>query len=120
MERVKRIEKRAVIIIMVATFLSMILIRSFNFTLGLAVGGVIELLNFYALRRIIQEILKGTSPQKQALMAFALMLKFVALAVSLYFATRMLPVDMLAVIIGVSLMLVSIVIEGFYPEKLSF
>lgn len=117
MERFKRIERHTIALVVVAVVFCMAVLRDFNITLGVAVGGVIELINFHALRRLVEEILRGTRPDKQALMAIALALKFVALAGCFYGAIHILNVNVIALIAGVSLVVVAIIIEGFYPER---
>lgn len=116
MERFKRIERRTVALVIVAVLFCMVALRDFNITLGVAVGGAIELINFYALRRLVEEILRGTRPDKQALLVIALALKFTALAGCFYGAIYILNVNVIALIAGISLVVVSIIIEGFYPE----
>lgn len=117
MERFKRIERRTIVLVIVAVLFCAVVLRDFNITLGVTVGGVIELINFHALRRFVEEILRGTRPDKQVLLAIALALKFVALAACFYGAIHMLNVNVIALIAGVSLVVVSIIIEGFYPER---
>jgi hypothetical protein len=83
-------------------------------TLGVFVGGGLELGNLMALRWLVEAILRSTSPQKQALLGMALAMKFAILAGALYAAHLLLPLNTVALVAGVSLTFVAIVVEGLF------
>jgi len=109
----RRVERTALTLVGVATLASL-LTGDRAVVLGVGVGGALAALNFMALWRILASIFKsaGTNPQKQALMAVLLMLKFGFLAVSLYLVVRYVPLNSLALLVGISLVVLAIFTEG--------
>lgn len=108
-----RVERTALGLVGVATLASL-LVGDRAVVLGIGVGGGMAAVNFMALRRILGSIFRsaGSNPQKQAVMAVLLMLKFGVLAASLYLVLRYVPLSALAFLVGVSLVVLAIFAEG--------
>lgn len=107
-----RIERLAALLVGLTTLLSL-LFWDASITLGAAVGGAIAALNFYALRRLVQAITSSENQSKQAVMVILLTMKLGALAGAIYLMINYLPVNPLAFMVGVSVIVLSIFIEGF-------
>ena len=105
------IEKLALVLVAFATLLSLFA-ASMQFSLGVAVGGVLGVANFYALRRLMTGIMHSKSAPRQALLTVLLLLKFGLLGLALYLVIVYLPVDAVGMLLGVSLVVVSIFLEG--------
>jgi hypothetical protein len=112
MPRIQRVEKLAALFVAVATALSLLLWDG-GVTLGVALGGALGTLNFFALRRLVQAIGRGGSQRKQVVLMLALSLKLGLLAILLFLIVRLLPVSPLALLVGISLVVLAIFIEGF-------
>ncbi len=110
---VQRIEKLAALLVGIAT-LATLFLRDPRVTLGLALGGALATINFWALRRILQGILQGGSnPRRQAVLGLLLTIKLGVLAAVIYLAVSYLPVHPIAFLAGVSVVVLAIFIEGF-------
>ena len=109
---VQRIERLSLLLVGVATLASLLL-WDLGITLGVALGGAVGTANFYALRRLIQSMVSGDSPRKQTVMVVLLMLKFGLLAALIYLAVKLLPINPVALLVGVSMVVLSIFVEGF-------
>lgn len=111
---IHRVERIAIVFVAVATLLSLLFWPRAVF-LGVATGGGLAAVNFYALRRILQGILQasGRNPAKQVMLAVLLTLKFGVLAACLFLIVKYVAVDPVAFMVGISLVVLAIFIEGF-------
>lgn len=110
--QIERIERLSLILVAAATLVSLVFWTA-SITLGTLVGGGLAALNFIALRRLVQAIVQGSQPRKQAMMVILLALKLGVLAASLFLIIRYLPVHPLALVVGISIVVISIFAEGF-------
>jgi hypothetical protein len=108
----QRIERLSLLLAVLAAGASL-LCKSWSVTLSVALGGVLATLNFFALRRILQGIFTGKSPRKQVLLGVLLTLKFSVIAAGIYLIMKWLPVNAIALIAGLSVVVLSIFVEGF-------
>jgi hypothetical protein len=106
------IEKLSLVLVATATLISLF-VANLDFTLGLAVGGVLATVNFYALRRLMLGIIESKQSPRQAFLMVLLLLKFGLLGLVLYLVLRFLPIDATGMLLGVSLVVTSIFVEGF-------
>ena len=113
-EHVQRIERIALLLVGLATLVSL-LTWDARVVLGVGLGGVLGAVNFHALRRIMAAIFaaEGSSNRKLAFCGILLTFKFGVLAAALFAVVTYTPVDPLAFIVGVSVVVLSIFIEGF-------
>ncbi len=109
---IQRIERLSFLLVALVTLLSF-LFRDRDITLGAGLGGLLGTLNFYALRRMIQAIFQSSNPRKQAVLAVLLTLKFGLVGTTIYLFVKFLPINALALLVGISIVVVSIFIEGF-------
>jgi hypothetical protein len=109
---VERIERLAALLVALATLASL-LFGDRRVVLGVGLGGALAVLNFAALRRIMQGIVASDSRRRQTVMAVLLMTKLAVLAVVIYVILRHVPVHAIALIAGISVVVVSIFVEGF-------
>ena len=112
-QTVQRVERISLVMIVVATLASLVAWQRPVF-LGVALGGLLAAVNFYALRRILQGLFKSEDKQsgKQATLAILLMAKFGLLAASIFLVVRYLPVDPMAFLAGMSTVVLAIFVEG--------
>lgn len=106
------IEKLAAIILAIAVALSLGF-ASTSFSLGLGVGGILSLINFYFLRNLMRLLMTTQHPPKQAMLGLVLMLKFAAMGALIFLAINYLPLAPSGMLLGVSVIVLSILIEGF-------
>jgi hypothetical protein len=81
--------------------------------LGLLIGGLFGVGNFYALRRLVFAIARSENHHKQTMMVLILVLKFGLVAFCIYGALKFLPVNAIALLMGISVVVLAIFIEGF-------
>jgi hypothetical protein len=109
---VQRIEKLSALLVGIAT-LGSLAFRDHRITLGVAAGGVLATLNFWALRRILQGIVQSRNPRRQLFLGLLLMLKLGLVAALIFVAVKYLPIDPIALLAGISVVVLAIFIEGF-------
>jgi hypothetical protein len=107
----ERIERLAALLVAVAT-LGSLLIGDRRAVLGVGLGGALAVLNFWALRRIMQGILASGNPRRQIVMTVLLMTKLAVLAMAVYVIVRFVPVRPLALLAGVSAVVLALLVEG--------
>ncbi len=112
-QALKRIERTTLVLVCCATLVSLLLWDRAVF-LGVGLGGGLAALNFLALRRLMAALFRGADgrPQRQAVMGVLLTLKFGVLAGSIFLVIRFLPVDPVALMVGISVVVLSIFVEG--------
>jgi len=111
-QAVHRIERLSLLLVALATLLSLI-IQDRSISLGVGIGGALATFNFYALRRIMQSIFEAKNPRRQAVMAILLTLKFAAIAASIYLILKFIPINAVALLVGISVVVLAIFVEGF-------
>jgi hypothetical protein len=109
--RIVRIERLALVLLGLALLVSL-LSRSTRVVLGVATGGGLAALNFFALRRLTLGIVASESRNRQTVLAVLLAAKLGFLAAVLYLVLRFLPVDGLAFLAGISVVVLSILVDG--------
>ncbi|MCB9555044.1 MAG: ATP synthase subunit I [Deltaproteobacteria bacterium] len=109
--RLTLIETLALALVAVATLLALAFSTT-PMTLGIGVGGVLAVANFYALRRLMLALSRAATPPRQLILSALLMLKFGVMGVLLFFVMTRLPVDGIGLLIGVSFVVIAIFVEG--------
>lgn len=112
MPRIHPIERLAAALVVVAAGMSLAF-ASTRFALGVAIGGVLSVLNFYALRTLMRGLTQSKHPPRQAMLALLLMLKFAVMGVAIFLLINYAPLAPGGMLLGVSIVVVSILIEGF-------
>lgn len=113
-----RVERVAASLVVVAT-LAATLAGKPAFALGIAVGGLLSVANLCLLRALMRALAaaalengSGRNPRQLAL-GVLLMLKFVLMAGLLYLVITYVPLDPKGLLVGLSLVVLSIMGEGF-------
>ena len=106
------VERLAAVLVVVATTLAS-LMGSFSIALGIAAGGLLATINFYALRVLLTALIASDHPKRQALLTAILLVKFALMGSLLYFAATWLPLRPVGMLIGVTIVVFSILVEGF-------
>jgi len=111
---IHRIERLALLLTGMATLTCLVATQQLPWVLGVALGGLLGVGNFYLLRRIVGSLFGGEASSRQQLaMAVLLTLKFGFLAVSIFLVIRFTPVNALALLCGISVVVLAIFVEGF-------
>jgi hypothetical protein len=111
-QAVLRVEKIGFLLVGVATLVSL-LFQDRAMVLGVGLGSALAALNFSALRRILQGIFTGKNPRKQLFLGILLTIKFALLATAIYLIIKFIPISAIAFIIGISVVVMAIFVEGF-------
>lgn len=106
------IERLAAALVVLATIAASLL-ASPRFALGVALGGLLSVLNFWALRTVLRGLMRAQHPPKQAGLALLLMLKFALMGVAIFLLINYAPLDASGLLVGVSIVVLAILIEGF-------
>jgi hypothetical protein len=109
---VERIERLAALLVALATVGSLLL-GDRRVVFGVGLGGALAVLNFAALRRIMQGMFASDNPRRQIVMTLLLMGKLALLAVVMYAIIRYVPVNAAALLGGISAVVLAIFVEGF-------
>lgn len=114
-QSVQRIERLALLLTGAATLISLVLTWDLGWVLGVALGGLLGVGNFYALRRLVGGLLggDGARSRKQTVMGVLLTLKLGLLAAAIYLVIRFVPIEPLGLLCGISVVVVAIFFEGF-------
>lgn len=95
--------------VMTATSL---ILMSMNFTLGVVLGGLISILNFYWRQRDLTKIFsQGISLKAKSSVMFRYYIRFFVTAVILFFIITRTPADVIGLIVGLSIVVINIVIQ---------
>ena len=109
-QRIPSIERNNAIILAVLT-LGSIYFKSLAVTLGVLAGGIIIIVNFWLLRKIVERIIKKAD--KGAFFALSYIFKFIALSAILFAIIYSGVVDIIGLIVGLSTVFLGIALEGF-------
>lgn len=94
--------------------------------LGIGVGGVLGVANFYALKSLMRGIARAAtsrsnraedpasgSQPRQAVLSILLMIKFALMGAVLFVLLNFTTIDSLGLLIGISMVVVAVFVEGF-------
>ena len=109
-QRITSIERNNAIILAVLT-LGSVYFKSLSVTLGVLAGGIIIIVNFWFLRKIVERIIKKAD--KGAFFAFSYIFKFTALLAILFAIIYSGIVDIIGLIVGLSTVFLGIALDGF-------
>jgi hypothetical protein len=107
----RKIELRNVFILgllLLVSFLTM----STRFTLGILVGGIISIVNLHWLGRDLRVIFSNLSGSAKSAMMIRYYIRMAVTAVLLFFVITELPVDIIGLLVGLSLVVINIVITA--------
>lgn len=113
MKSIKRIELLSLLLLALAFGLSLVFWRDRQISLGVLIGGVLATANFWGLRRIVYAIVHSNNPRRQFPLAIMLTLKFGLLAATLFAVIKLVHINVLALLVGISVVVAAIMFEGF-------
>lgn len=104
----RKIEFRNVVILGLMLIASLLLMP-WRFTLGILLGGLISIVNLHWLGRDLRIIFSDLSGKAKSAMMIRYYIRMAATAVVLYFVITGLPVDVIGLLVGLSLVVINIV-----------
>jgi hypothetical protein len=104
----RKIEFRNVVILGLMLIASLLLMP-WRFTLGILLGGLISIVNLHWLGRDLRVIFSNLSGKAKSAMMIRYYIRMAATAVVLYFVITGLPVDVIGLLVGLSLVVINIV-----------
>ncbi len=105
----KKIELRNALILGIMLVVSLP-IMPYPFTLGILVGGIISIINFQWLGRDLKNIFARLSEKAKGFLMARYYIRLGVTAVILYFVITELPVDIIGLLLGLSLVVINIVV----------
>ncbi|MCK5795816.1 MAG: ATP synthase subunit I [Deltaproteobacteria bacterium] len=112
MPQLHPIERLAIALVILSTVLALAF-ASTRFSLGVVTGGLLSVINFYILRTLMRELVRAEHPPKQAMLGILLMMKFAIMGVAIFLLINYAPLAPSGMLVGVSIVVLSIVVEGF-------
>jgi hypothetical protein len=107
----RKIEFRNLVILGLMLLVSLLTMPT-RFTMGILVGGVISIINLYWLGRDLRVIFSNLSGAAKSAMMIRYYIRMATTAVVLYFVITELPVDIIGLLVGLSLVVINIVITA--------
>lgn len=104
----RKIELRNLVILGLMLFVSL-LVMPWRFTLGVLLGGVISIVNLFWLGRDLRVIFSNLSGKAKSAMMIRYYIRMAVTAVVLFFIITELPVDIIGLLVGLSLVVINIV-----------
>ncbi|MBL9016701.1 MAG: ATP synthase subunit I [Myxococcales bacterium] len=111
---IHRIERINYALAMVAVIVGLIVAPYRSVVLGLMIGSGLTCLNFYVLRRLVVKWTEQAASGRPGNAQMLMLPKMVGLMGAVAFAVLVLPIDVIAFVIGYSIFILSIVIETAY------
>jgi hypothetical protein len=112
----RKIEYRNVVILGIMLLVSLLAMPT-PFTLGILVGGLISIVNLYWLGRDLRVIFSNLSGTVKSAMMIRYYIRMAATAVVLYFVITELPVDIIGLLVGLSLVVINIAITAILESQ---
>ena len=112
MRRIEHIEQlAALLVVLVGT--ALLAFGATGLAAGAVAGGALSIANFYLLRKLSRGLLRTTHPPKQLLLGLLMATKFLVMGAALFVMIRYAHLDAIGMLVGVSLVVLSILIGGF-------
>jgi len=86
-----------------------LLVMPWRFTLGILLGGIISIVNLFWLGRDLRVIFSNLSGKAKSAMMIRYYIRMAVTAVVLFFIITELPVDIIGLLVGLSLVVINIV-----------
>ena len=104
----RKIEFRNIVILGLMLLVSLLLMP-WRFTLGILLGGIVSIVNLYGLGRDLRVIFSNLSGKAKSAMMIRYYIRMAVTAVVLFFVITELPVDIIGLLVGLSLVVINIV-----------
>jgi len=105
----RKLENLNWIILGIFILISLISMRA-PFTLGILMGGLISIINFFWLKRDLRVVFGALTGRAKAALMFRYYLRFFVSAVIIYFIITKTIVDVIGLLIGLSVVVINIVL----------
>lgn len=112
----KKIELRNLIILGLMLLVSVLTMPA-RFTLGVLVGGIISIVNLYWLGRDLRVIFSNLSGSAKSAMMIRYYIRMAATAVVLFFVITELPIDVIGLLAGLSLVVINIAVTAILEAQ---
>jgi hypothetical protein len=112
----KKIELRNLIILGFMLLVSLLTMPA-RFTLGVLVGGIISIVNLYWLGRDLRVIFSNLSGSAKSAMMVRYYIRMAATAVVLFFVITELPIDVIGLLAGLSLVVINIAVTAVLESQ---
>jgi hypothetical protein len=107
----RKIELRNLVILGFMLLVSL-LVMPWRFTLGILLGGIISIVNLYWLGRDLRVIFSNLSGKAKSAMMIRYYIRMGVTAVILFFIITELPVDIIGLLVGLSLVVINIAVTA--------
>jgi hypothetical protein len=87
-----------------------LLFRSFPFTLGILLGGLISITNFFWMKRDLRAVFSNLTGRAKSAIMFRYYIRFFVSAVVIFFIISRTIVDVMGLLIGLSIVVINIVL----------
>jgi hypothetical protein len=87
-----------------------LLLWTFQFTLGILLGGLISIINFFWLKRDLRAVFSNLTGRAKSAIMFRYYLRFFVSAVVIFFIISRTIVDVMGLLIGLSIVVINIVL----------
>lgn len=112
----RKIEFRNVVILGLMLIASL-LFMPWRFTLGILLGGIISIVNLYWLGRDLRVIFSNLSGSAKSAMMIRYYIRMAATAVVLFFVITELPIDVIGLLAGLSLVVINIAVTAVLESQ---
>ncbi len=112
----KKIELRNLIILGLMLLVSVLTMPA-RFTLGVLVGGIISIVNLYWLSRDLKVIFSNLSGRAKSAMMIRYYIRMAVTAVILFFVITELPIDVIGLLAGLSLVVINIAVTAILEAQ---
>jgi len=112
----RKIELRNGIILGLMLLVSLLTMPA-RFTLGVLVGGIISIVNLYWLGRDLRVIFSNLSGSAKSAMMIRYYVRMAATAVVLFFVITELPIDVIGLLAGLSLVVINIAVTAILEAQ---
>ena len=112
----RKIELRNLVILGLMLLVSLLTMPA-RFTLGVLVGGIISIVNLYWLGRDLRVIFSNLSGSAKSAMMIRYYVRMAATAVVLFFVITELPIDVIGLLAGLSLVVINIAVTAVLESQ---
>ena len=112
----RKIEFRNLVILGLMLAASL-LVMPWRFTLGILLGGLISIVNLYWLGRDLRVIFSNLSGRAKSAMMIRYYIRMAVTAVVLFFIITELPVDIIGLLLGLSLVVINIAVTAILEAQ---
>jgi len=83
-----------------------------NFALGVLLGGLVSIINFYWLYLSLRKVFRNLSNKVKTALMVRYYIRFAVTGVVLYFVITMTPADVIGLLVGLSVVVMNIIVSA--------